>query len=263
MISQAVRKQNVLLFLVLLSGCVSESNVTQQQEKPVFAGIGDFVSVNYIGKVDGHVFDTSYEDVAKDDKIPKVSGFQQRSKYFPLEFTVGSRMMVPGFEEALVGMKVGEEKTVTVLPEKGYGFRDESLVTNESRAAVNPRIMQMPLEDFREKTGLEPLVNLPFKFKYWEAEVLNFSNDTVTVLNKPVNGSTVQTGIGPATVTVNETHISLRLMPVINGTVKAPYGPAVVVSIGDDFVTLDYNHPLAGKTLTYKIKLERLRKAEK
>ena len=39
----------------------------------------------------------------------------------PLEFVVGGGDMIEGFDEAVVGMKLNEEKTVTVPPEKAYG----------------------------------------------------------------------------------------------------------------------------------------------
>jgi peptidylprolyl isomerase len=44
-----------------------------------------------------------------------------QSKGNPLEFVVGSGELIKGFDEAVVGMKAGEEKTVTVPPEKAYG----------------------------------------------------------------------------------------------------------------------------------------------
>jgi FKBP-type peptidyl-prolyl cis-trans isomerase 2 len=39
----------------------------------------------------------------------------------PLKFTVGAGEMIEGFDEAVVGMKLNEEKTVTLPPEKAYG----------------------------------------------------------------------------------------------------------------------------------------------
>lgn len=44
-----------------------------------------------------------------------------QSKGKPLEFVVGSGELIKGFDEAVVGMKMGEEKTVTISPEKAYG----------------------------------------------------------------------------------------------------------------------------------------------
>lgn len=68
---------------------------------------GDTISVNYTGKLDnGEVFDTS----------------EGRS---PLKFTVGSGMLIKGFDKAVTGMKKGESTTVTIPPEDGYGPRNE------------------------------------------------------------------------------------------------------------------------------------------
>jgi len=84
---------------------------------------GDTVQVDYIGKLtDGKVFDTSIQQAAIDAGIP------QRDKYEPLEFTVGAGQMIAGFDAAVVGMKEGEEKTVTLPPEKAYGTSNKDMV---------------------------------------------------------------------------------------------------------------------------------------
>jgi len=68
---------------------------------------GDTIAVDYTGKIeDGEVFDSS-EGKA------------------PLTFTVGAGMLIKGFDDAVVGMKKGESKTVTILPEEGYGPRHD------------------------------------------------------------------------------------------------------------------------------------------
>ena len=70
---------------------------------------GDKVDVNYTGRFpDGKVFDTSVG----------------RS---PLGFTIGGGQLIEGFDEAVVGMRVGDRKTITIPPEKGYGFGDHPL----------------------------------------------------------------------------------------------------------------------------------------
>lgn len=61
------------------------------------------VKIEYTGKlIDGTVFDTS-----KGKK--------------PLEFTLGAKMVVPGFEKGVLGMKVGGIRTVSIPPEMAYG----------------------------------------------------------------------------------------------------------------------------------------------
>lgn len=71
---------------------------------------GDKVKVHYVGKFeDGEVFDSS---VGKE----------------PLEFVVGMNQVIPGFEEGLMGMEVGEKRTINVPFEKAYGPYREDLV---------------------------------------------------------------------------------------------------------------------------------------
>jgi len=71
---------------------------------------GDNVKVHYKGTLtDGTVFDSSE---GKD----------------PLEFVVGSGQVIQGFDEAMIGMKVGESKVVEIPVEKAYGERKDELM---------------------------------------------------------------------------------------------------------------------------------------
>ena len=46
----------------------------------------------------------------------------------PFEFSIGDNSVIPGFEQAVLGMEPGQKKTVTVQPEHGFGIRQENLV---------------------------------------------------------------------------------------------------------------------------------------
>ena len=84
----------LLVGIMLIGGCVAGA-----------AKDGDTVRVHYTGSLaDDTVFDTS---VGSD----------------PLEFTIGSEQVIPGFEQAVVGMKPGESKTITIPAEEAYGPR--------------------------------------------------------------------------------------------------------------------------------------------
>jgi FKBP-type peptidyl-prolyl cis-trans isomerase 2 len=78
---------------------------------------GDTVSVHYIGRFPGgKVFDTSMEKEAVS------AGLYNRARdYKPLQVILGTGKVIVGFEEALIGMKVNDEKDVTIPPEKAYG----------------------------------------------------------------------------------------------------------------------------------------------
>ena len=78
---------------------------------------GDTVSVHYIGKYPGgQVFDTSMESEARKSGL-----YNAARDYKPLQVKLGAGMVIPGFEEALLGMAINEEKEVTIPPEKAYG----------------------------------------------------------------------------------------------------------------------------------------------
>ncbi len=78
----------------------------------------DIVKVHYTGKFeDGTVFDSS---AGRD----------------PLEFTLGKRMVIPGFEAAAMGMSPGETKTVKIPAEEAYGPRREEMVMEVARASM-------------------------------------------------------------------------------------------------------------------------------
>jgi len=97
---------------------------------------GDHVRVHYTGRLeDGQVFDSSRDGD-------------------PLEFTVGAGEVIPGFDEAVRGMQVGDSKTVEIEPEEAYGPRRDGLVAQIERAnaqfPVEPQVgmnLALPLQD--------------------------------------------------------------------------------------------------------------------
>lgn len=135
------------------------------------AANGDTVRVHYTGMfTDGTQFDSS---IGRD----------------PIMVTLGTGQVIPGFENALMGMAEGESKGVTLEPEHAYGPSNPELVHLVERSRV-------PAE-----------VNL----------------DIGTVLQASDRGG-------------NEVRLT-------------------VVGFDDDNVTLDANHPLAGKALTFDLQL--------
>lgn len=86
---------------------------------------GKRVSVDYVGThTDGSVFDTSIESVAKEKWL-----YTPNRPYTPLMFVVGSGQVVPGFERAVQGMKIGQTRKTTIEPKDAYGEYDEKKIT--------------------------------------------------------------------------------------------------------------------------------------
>lgn len=106
----------------------------------------------------------------------------------PFKFVSGRNEVIPGFEEEVLTMNVGEEKEFTILPEQAYGERNEELVETLPRQYFQGVELQ--------KGGI--------------------------LQGRTQNGQ-----------------------PVI----------VTVVDFNDETVTIDHNHPLAGKNLDFTVKL--------
>ncbi len=82
------------------------------------------------------------EVVKKGDKIKVVyTGYLEDGSVFdsnqgkePLEFEVGSGFVIKGFDDAVIGMKAGEKKSVNIPSEQAYGERHDEMVVKIPRA---------------------------------------------------------------------------------------------------------------------------------
>ncbi len=103
---------------------------------------GDKVSIHYTGSLeDKTVFDTS----------------ENRE---PLEFTVGDKNLIPGMNNAVRGMKVGESKTVSIPPEEAYGPYSDKLLFEVPTKNLPPGITAgTPLRDPRGNMVMVKEVN--------------------------------------------------------------------------------------------------------
>jgi len=142
-----------LLSIVLVLGCVG----TQSPLGKVVA-IGDNVSVDYTGMFEnGTVFDSSAGRVL-------------------LEFSVGAGQMIKGFDAAVVGMHLDEERNVTIKPDDAYGNYSLS------------NIVMVSVQDVPDgtKTGSILYVNGQ------QVRVLDIRNNTVFIdMNHPLAGKTL------------------------------------------------------------------------
>jgi FKBP-type peptidyl-prolyl cis-trans isomerase 2 len=242
-----------VLLLFFLAGCLVE------EEGPLRVEEGDLVTIDYVGSTlgDNLVFDTSREDVARDERVEKVPWFSLRKEYKPLVFTVGSGELLPALEHGLIGAEVGSERIIVLSPDEAYGQRNQSLLLTIERIAVVPLVVDIPLAVFEAGAGHSPLVNETVQLKYWPARVLNVTEDKVTLENLAVNGTVVETAYAPARITVNSTHIRMELAPTRDVPYNTPLGLARVVAENETTIVLDYNHPLAGKTLVFRVEVKK------
>ncbi len=137
---------------------------------------GDKVKVDYTGTLDdGTVFDASEKHGQ------------------PLEFEVGSGQVIKGFDDAVMGMKSGEEKKITLVAKEAYG---------EVRQELHKKIPRQQLpQDQEPKAGMILAVGLP-NGQQFPARIIAVTKDDVTIdLNHPLAGKTLHFKIKVAEVT--------------------------------------------------------------
>jgi len=126
---------------------------------------GKYVKVHYTGKFEsGEVFDSS-------------RGCQ------PLEIKVGAHQVIPGFEDALMGMSPSEKKTFTLEPSEAYGERDENLQQGFNRS-------DFP-KDFEPEIGQVLVLQNPQQGQF-PATVKSVEGDDIILdLNHPLAGKKI------------------------------------------------------------------------
>ncbi|KAB1187231.1 MULTISPECIES: peptidylprolyl isomerase [Haloferax] len=142
---------------------------------------GDRVALAYIGRFeDGTVFNTSRYEVAVEHGLFDAQE-RAREDYVPQSFVVGADEIIPGLDEAVVGMSAGDEATVTVPPEKGYGEFDER------------RVRTYDPETFEGMVGEEPEVGLHVHAENGlHGDVISVREDAVEVdFNHELAGKTL------------------------------------------------------------------------
>lgn len=132
----------------------------------------DVVTINYTLTVEDEVWDSTEDEFME-----------------PIQFLIGQGLLIPGLEQALYGMKVGERRHVHLGPEMAYGEVDEEAFATLRKKDMPPEV---PLEE-----GVE----------------LEMSDDEGDVI------------VGR------------------------------IARVKGDKVLLDFNHPLAGKTLDFEIEV--------
>jgi len=112
-------------------GEIAEENQMEQVSKSGLpAKAGDVLVMNYTGRLtNGTVFDSNV-----DQKFGHVE---------PFEFTLGAGQVIKGWDEGLVGMKVGEKKTLTISPENAYGNRANGSIPANSTLIFDVELVEI------------------------------------------------------------------------------------------------------------------------
>jgi FKBP-type peptidyl-prolyl cis-trans isomerase 2 len=123
---------------------------------------GDIVKVNYVGRLENEVI------------------FDSTEMRGPMEFELGKGDLIPKFEEAVIGMEIGEKRTITIDHTEAYGEHQEDLY------------FEMEKEKFPKELDLE--IGMPLQFSQEDGQIVLFKvkeikdNSVVIDANHPLAG---------------------------------------------------------------------------
>lgn len=99
---------------------------------------GEMIEIDYVGKTDGEVFDLTNEEKAEEEGINT-----EQLDLSPMKVLLGENYIIPGLENALMDMEVGEEKELEIESEQAYGKRDSGNIETFPESAFEEQNVQV------------------------------------------------------------------------------------------------------------------------
>ena len=183
-----------------------------------------------------------------------------------IDFDVGAGQMIPCFEDNVLGMELGEEKTFTCPPDTAYGNYDTSLVEQVDRQDSMDRIitteMEM-LETFTED-NITTGATINVRGVDWPMTVTSVVGENVTLRHEPILNETYYPVNMPTFVIIGltEDNITIQYKFEVGDDVPGPLGWGKISDVTEDTIIIDFNHPLAGKTLMFTVTVDKIVKPD-
>ncbi|MEM5797071.1 MAG: FKBP-type peptidyl-prolyl cis-trans isomerase [Candidatus Aenigmatarchaeota archaeon] len=138
---------------------------------------GDFVNIELTGRIKdtGEVFDTTSEEMAKLAGI-----YDEKTNYGPIPIIVGAHQLIPGLEDEIKEMNVGEKKKVELTPDKAFGER-------------NPKLIKVLSMSIFKESQTEPSPGKIVNFNGVQGRILSVDGGRVIVdFNHPLASKTIE-----------------------------------------------------------------------
>ncbi len=238
-------KKLAIFFLVILAACAAPQVQQNVTNVTVEAGAqkGDLVTINFVLALEnGTVVDTNNATLAQEYGLSNyVKG--------PHTFILGQSGKIKGFDEALIGIKLGEHRETTIEPsEKEVSFTINKTRMMERYASISKK-QKFPTKAYENMFGKKPIAgdiaaSREIEFKY---KVLNVTNDTVIAEMHVKEGEKYtlpNTEWESAVVKIAEEDVMFYFIPEENQTISAPFGTATITLPNKSRMQINYQPEL-------------------
>lgn len=239
------------------------NTVTVEAGQASGAAAGDLVTVHYTASLeDGSVFAATREDEVTERAGKKVSWYSPSSRYGADEVVAGNREILPGLGDAVIGMQPGEKKRLTLGPDKAFGPADPKQMVRLPLARSMPRVIRMPANDYVTRFSSFPVVGKEVELvPYFTSRVTEITDRDVALEFLAENGTVFEEPYGTVTVTVAGDQVTTTLKPSPGAVFPVNEGTGVISAVDGTSFTVDFNHPLAGKTVVLDVEVVSLDRA--
>ncbi|RII25235.1 MAG: hypothetical protein CXR30_19130 [Geobacter sp.] len=219
------------------------------------ANSGDLVTLNYtVTLEDGTLVATTLEKTAKDQTVKKVAWFREPAAYAPVELVAGKQELMPGLAEALAGMRPGERKRIVLTPDKAFGMTDPQKIKSFPCSQTFPKTIRMPADEYVKRFSSFPVMNKDVELlPYFKSRVTEVTEHDVALEFQATDGAGFSENFGSIGVSLAKDRITTTLKPLVGAAFPLKDGVGVISATDGTTFTVDFNNPLAGKTIVLEL----------
>ncbi|MFZ7125319.1 MAG: FKBP-type peptidyl-prolyl cis-trans isomerase [Desulfobacterales bacterium] len=238
------------------SATVSEPDaVAPDPGEPV--SVGDLVTVHYtVSLEDGTLVGTTRAEDLSDPGRRRSDLFSFPESPLPEDFVVGNSGLFDGFDRSLVGMRVGERREIRIPPNAGFGDIDPDGREVFSRIQRMPRRVRMPADYYQSRFHAPPQPGEQVRLvPHFSHRVESVEDGQVELEAVVENGAVFEDDLGTTRITVGEREIWRELTPRIGARIDINGRNGRITAVEGDAMTVDFNHPLAGRFLVLDLEV--------
>lgn len=264
------------LLVLALPGCSGRGNIRPESVKIIRPG--DKADISFLCRLQtGEIVAATDMKAVYKSASPRSTVFLLRTEDSPVSVTAADSLPAPegkewAFEdeiinrlsEVVVGMKEGENRTVTLTAEELSERTKEDYVVRMARKREQPKEMRMTIDEYRSRTGKSPEAGLP------------------VITGSPVSGRVEA---------VTEGEVVIRLSAQAGNVLRTPFGPERILETGkayeivvdaregelvrtahlvgrisevtENYFTLDYRNPFGGEKFICDVAVEKITEVKK
>lgn len=253
----------IIIIVSIFSGCSALGPVRVKQ--------GDIATVNYTCRLmSGEVVLTTHEEIAK-EKASHAAIFLPFEKYGPEALAAGGpdnyekfgglkifdREVAAQLAQAIVGMDVGENRTIVLKADVPSGLKDEDRYSTLGRLIRKSKEQKIPLKPLKEKLGHDPAMGeQAFSYQGFVGTVKGIIGDQAIIRIEVQDGRIVDVPFGKGVIKDYPDYYDIVTDAQVGHLVRTASLVGRIIKVTEKTFTIDYGHPFGFEELMCDVRVE-------